>query len=243
MQVVRLIARGLLNSFRDPTAHKYQRTLPLPPVTTVRGLLAAAMDLPPEQADELPIEVAVARLRQETELFPSDQPGRAIDLWKYRKYKGGEFETSSILQRELLYRHDFEIYYRPTGNELTGTTIAQVLSDPAWALALGREDELIRIGSVEIVELREAEVQEFRDMLVPADMRRDGQLSESLQPGRHYVPPLVLTLPTRFIYDSKGVRTPAGRRVFSFLDRTAFSLKEPQSGAVDEERQRHILFA
>lgn len=243
MQAVRVTVKGMLNSFRDPTTHTYQRTLPLPPITTLRGLLAAAMGLPPEQADELPVEVAVARLRQEVNQFPSERPGLAIDLWKYRKYKGGEFETSSILQRELLYRHDYEIYYRSIGSNLSTATIAQVLSNPAWALALGREDELIRIGSVEFVELREAVVQRFRDMLVPADMRRDGRLADPLEPGRHYVPPLVLTLPTRFIYDSKGVRAPAGQRVFSFLDRTTFSLKEPQQGAIDEERQRHILFA
>jgi len=232
-----------MNSFRDPTTHTYQRTLPLPPVTTLRGVLAAAMDLSPEQADNLPVEVAVARRRQGTKPFLSDQSGRAIDLWKYRKYKGGKFETSSILLRELLYRHDYEIYYRPTGDHLTVTTIAQALSNPAWALALGREDELIRISAVEIVELKDTLVQTFRDTLVPADMRSDARLAERLEPRRHYLPPLVLTLPTRFTYDSRGVRTPAGQRVFSFLDHTAFSLKEPQQGAIDEERERHILFA
>jgi hypothetical protein len=200
------------------------------------------MDLPPDQADELPVEVAVARLRQEATLSLGNQSGQAIDLWKYRKYKGGEFETSSILQRELLYRHDYEIYYQSIGDNLATTTIAQALFSPAWALALGREDELIRIDSVQIIELKDAPVQIFRDALLPVDIRKEGRLAEPVEPGRRYLPPLVLTLPTRFVYDSKGVRTPAGPRVFSFLDRTAFSLKEPRKGFIDEERQRQILF-
>ena len=104
--------RGWFASFRDPLAHTYQRTFPLPPPTTLTGLLGAALGVAPEEADRLDVGVSVYRVRTATDM-ECQRSGRALDLWKYRKYKNGAFDTSAVLTRELLYRHDYDLYYLP----------------------------------------------------------------------------------------------------------------------------------
>lgn len=82
--------------------------------------------------------------------------GKANDLWQIRKYeskriaafnKGEEpspYKTAVIV-RELLYQAHFLIYLSFL-NSSDYDLIQKALYNPAWALSLGREDELIKMN-------------------------------------------------------------------------------------------------
>ena len=71
-------------SFRIPETHTFQKTLPLPPLTTIIGLLGAALGLSFAESMEFyhgnQIRVGVIGTSQST----------VNDLWKYRKIKSKE---------------------------------------------------------------------------------------------------------------------------------------------------------
>lgn len=148
---------GTVNSFRLPDHQTYHRTLPLPPKTTVAGLLGSALGLHPSEVNEhwlLTDRFKVAIRGRSEALFK--------DLWQYRKYtdkhinayfKGEEEEPyyRAVMVRELLYQSTFELYLFFDNTE-DYSIVKNALANPAWALSLGREDEVVKLTGLETVE-------------------------------------------------------------------------------------------
>jgi len=248
MRAVRVIVGSIFTSFRDPSTHKFQRTFPLPPLTTVKGFLGAALGLPPEVAIGLDVRAAVTAHHRQAR-STADAPGKATDLWKYDKYKSGQFDTKATVRRDLLYRRDFCLYLLPGTDGPTLEGLAEAVRNPKWALSLGRDDELVRVISVDIPELQEREVNQFVDMLLPFDFREHsgrpspGALNSFLSGGtRMLEPPLVISLPTGFAYDKKGVREITGLQPFTFVGAMPIVLPKPVGGAWDEHYERSLVF-
>ena len=103
-------AKASVASFRIPEAHTFQKTLPLPPYTTLIGLLGAALRLSFEEAcrwvEEHAIQMGVAGTHQ----------GDFKDLWKIQKIKNKKME-SSILLKEYLYDVSLQIVYGSSSQE------------------------------------------------------------------------------------------------------------------------------
>lgn len=247
MQVIRVLLGSLFTSFRDPTTHKFQRTLPLPPVTTVKGFLGAAMGKAPEEAINLPVEIGICTHKRPA-ICSADCTGNVTDLWKYDKYKSGKFDTKATVKRDILYRKDFALYFSSKDSILIDK-IFSALADPKWALSLGRDDELVKILDVRKLELEACKVNEFSETVLPFDYKDlcgkpSEEVVKSFTSGKISClePPLVVSLPSDFAYDNKGVREVSNLKAFTFVGSMPIVFCNSVDGVVDNEYGKQIVF-
>lgn len=229
MKALYLSARGVVNSFRQPDHHTFHKTLPLPPKTTVAGLIGAALGIGPEVVNEewlVNNRFSVAIRGQYEGMFK--------DLWQFRKYtpkhissyeKGEEDFPwfTSVTIRELLYALDCEIFIATQEHEDL-RILQQAFQNPAWALSLGRDDELINMKRIEIVELTTLSGRpSWSNTVMPFDVFSEGaSLDSSFILGKSSIDlmsyaPKVLKLPTQFEYDDKGERNPKDFKDYTFV--------------------------
>jgi len=209
-RVLGVTVRAPVASFRRPLDHNYQRTLPMPPPTTLLGIAGAALGLPDQSlwaADSPVRELKVSVLMD-------DVPGRARDMWTVLKIKHGRIAERSPYFRELLFKVRYTLLYG--GEEETLKKLAEAFEKPVYPLSLGREDELLVIESVEIKELQPGKPC-FKGTLLPGDVRQREGLRLQITPGLSFEPPLVEKLPLAFSIDKKGLRNPEWITPLSFL--------------------------
>lgn len=202
--------RAPVASFRRPLDHNYQRTLPMPPPTTLLGIAGAALGLSDRElwAPGSPV------LGLKVSVWMTEEPGRARDMWTVLKIKGGKIAERSPYFRELLFATRYTLFYG--GNENLLKLLQDRFRDPAYPLSLGREDEL---ALVEETALEEAEPGEprFRGTVLPVDIRQMSGIRPVLLPGGVLQPSVVDNLPTAFRVDARGVRSPKDPKAMSFL--------------------------
>jgi len=261
MKAVRISVSGYVNSFRVPTSHTHQATLPHPPRTTILGLMGAAFGLPPEKclckqySEKFFFSVIETTQNDEKgNKYVSQQAGVLTDLWKYRKYERGVFKTPSVLLRDGLYMHKWDIYIIPRQNENkndnekeeistpTLEEIVQAFENPKWCLSLGREDDLIRISECKIVELMPKKVSQLKRTIVQADFTSSGNFKINMaaieeymkKTGSKYVglkPAFTAKLPRYFIFEQNGARIGAEMVTYSFINSpVGFELQSPIDG-------------
>jgi CRISPR-associated Cas5-like protein len=202
--------RAPVASFRRPLDHNYQRTLPMPPPTTLKGIAGAALGLSDRElwAPDSPLRGL------KVSVWMEDEPGRARDLWTVLKIKNARIEARSPYFRELLFFTRYTLLYG--GDEALLQKLAQAFYDPVYPLSLGREDELLLVEAVQRVEAQPGEPR-FQGTLVPGDVRQRADLRPILQEGAVFTPPIVETLPLGFTIDAKGIRHPEAPMPVSFL--------------------------
>ena len=208
-QVLRVTVRAPVVSFRRPLDHNYQRSLSMPPPTTLLGIAGAALGLSDRELwspSSLLRDIKVA-------VWVDDEPGRARDMWTVLKIKSGKIAERSPYFRELLFSVRYTLIYG--GSELLLRQLEQAFYDPAYPLSLGREDELALIEKVALDDAVAGEPR-FRGTVLPIDIRRQ-PARPVLRPGIRFEPPVVETLPLRFSVDAKGIRHPEQPVTFSFL--------------------------
>jgi CRISPR-associated Cas5-like protein len=194
-------------SFRRPLDHNYQRTLPMPPPTTLLGLAGAALGLPEWElwSDLNPLRSVKVSVWMEAE------PGQARDMWTLLKIDKGKMNRSPYF-RELLFGARYTLVYG--GEETILQELERGFREPAFALSLGREDELVSVCAV-----RHQRAASGNSLLwgtvVPGDWRSLGA-RPVLHPGARLFPPVVERLPVRFEI-GKEVRHPRDYRFFTFL--------------------------
>lgn len=157
-------------SFRDPRFPGVSHGLPLPPPSTIRGLLAAATGTAPDES--VPFALA-ARSR-----------GEGIDLETYHPIaadgsnpaRGGRVPDGSATVRE---RHFL------TGVDVTlwipyphAERIRAALRRPVWPLRLGRSQDLVFIKAIQDVLLEPCEKALIGHALAPADGHDAAQAEE-----------------------------------------------------------------
>ncbi len=158
MRFLKIKCRGGFNSYRQPDFHTYHKTLPLPPKTTVAGLIGSAIGISPSEVNE----EWLLKDRFKMGIIGSNN-GQANDLWQIRKYESKQIKAyqsgkestpykTAVIVRELLYGSKITIYLTFDDNK-DFEIIKTALNFPKWALSLGREDELIRIDSIEDIDL------------------------------------------------------------------------------------------
>lgn len=117
--------------------------------------------------------------------------GKANDLWQIRKYEQktikafekGEVPTpykTAVIVRELLFGCKICLYFFLPDDD-DRELLMQGLGFPAWALSLGREDELIRIEQLKEVELEAVEGHFFMNTVIkhPLDYELDSEFMEN----------------------------------------------------------------
>ncbi|MBE3562734.1 MAG: CRISPR-associated protein Cas5 [Hydrogenibacillus schlegelii] len=215
-RALRLTLRAPLASFRRPLDINYQRTFPLPPPTTVFGLIGAALGLsehdlwrPDGPASALKIAV-----------WSEERPGRGEDLWTLLKLNKGKMQRSPYM-REILVdvRYTVVIGEAEAAASRPGSgwlgRLAKAFHDPMYPLSLGREDELAEVEAITFETVETGEPR-FHGTVLPFDVRQF-RLRPLLGSGERLVPPIVERVPLRFSVDKRGVRKPDHLTVMSFL--------------------------
>lgn len=194
-------------SFRRPLDHNYQRTLPLPPPTTLLGIAGAALGLPEWQLWSRLSPLSGLKVS----VWLEAEPGQARDMWTLLKIDGGTMKRSPYF-RELLFGARYTLVYGGEAKILQD--LEGAFHDPTFALSLGREDELVCVQEVRYQQATPGNPQLW-GTIVRGDLRNLGA-RPVLRPGTRLSPPIVERLPTRFEI-SKGVRHPQDHHFFTFL--------------------------
>lgn len=209
-RIVAVTVRAPVASFRRPLDHNYQRTLPMPPPTTLLGIAGAAVGLsdrelwdPNSPWRDLKVSV-----------WMDEEPARARDLWTVLKIKSGKIAERSPYFRELLFFVRYTLFYG--GPEKLLGQLKAAFQDPAYPLSLGREDELLLVEEIQL-DIAIAGTPRFKGTALPADIRTQSSIRPILKPGTYFEPAVVETLPLRFWVDAKGIRHPESLIPLSFL--------------------------
>lgn len=221
-RVLCVTVRAPVASFRRPLDHNYQRTLPMPPPTTLLGIAGATLGLSDRElwAQDSPLRQARVSVWMDAE------PGRARDMWTLLKIKGGKMERSPYM-RELLFFAHYTLLYG--GDETLLQQLERAFWDPAYPLSLGREDELVLVEELALETASNGESR-FRGTVLPGDIRQMA-IRPILQPGVRFEPPLVESLPLGFVVNVKGLRQPKHPTTLSFLP-LELEIEAPQISAL-----------
>lgn len=207
-RVLLVTVQAPVASFRRPLDHNYQRTLPMPPPTTLLGIAGAALGLSDRE-----LWAQNSPLRQvRVSVWTDKKPGRARDMWTLLKIKSGKMERSPYV-RELLFFMNYTIVYG--GDEPLLQELARAFQDPTYPLSLGREDELLWIEEV-VMGVASKGMPRFHGTALPCDIRKVS-VHPIIKPGIRFEPPIVETLPLSFIVDKKGIRHPERITTLTFL--------------------------
>ena len=224
MYLFRLKAFAVTASFRIPESHTFQQSLPLPPITTLIGLMGAAVGLSFEDAirfrDERGLRFGVIGRHQ----------GEFKDLWKYRKIKSGEV-ISDVLLREYITDLEVSLFI---ASEADGAVrqVRESFLFPRYALTAGNSDSLLKIREVgKVTRIDESPLSEFRNTVLPGDHTtnfapaidlKNTPITESIRA------PQVYLLPTAFNFS--GIERRVSRRKhFTFIG-SPVDLKKPITG-------------
>lgn len=133
--MIRVKLRAWTASFRFPTFQSgYQPTLPVPPPSTIQGILSAAKGKP----------VYLTELPYIGYIFRSS--GKGLDLEKI--YALGKVETD-IMKREFLYNAELYVYLPNEWKE--------AFKKPRYQLLLGRSSDLATVEEIVNINLGERE--------------------------------------------------------------------------------------
>lgn len=210
-------------SFRIPESHTFQQTLPLPPITTLTGLMGAAIGLSFEEA---------IFFREEKDILfgvIGSNKGEMKDLWKYNKVKSNE-SLKDVLIREFLT--DFSLNIAIASKEQTTLSgIRESFCNPKYALTLGNSDDLFKIIRVSpVVEAEKVECSTFENTVLAGDQTLDYESAIDLKntPITYRVrAPQVFLIPTSFNFKGEERRV-SKRQQFTFVG-SPIKLKQPLS--------------
>jgi len=226
---------SLTASFRSPETHTFHKTLPLPPKTTIIGMMGAALGLSLEETykfvEDKGFSVGVYGLNK----------GLMRDLWNYRKLTGKEKKYTeddiknrrqySILIREYLFDNLFIFYFGCNELEKLEHLRSAFLS-PVYPLTVGNSDDLLKIYKIgDIIEEKECKINKFEHTILPGDMslhsKNDIDFSQ-IPIVKTVNTPQVLLLPTKFVFEGDERRV-IERRKFTFVS-TPVKLKTDIDG-------------
>lgn len=227
MKFIRIKCFGCLNSFRQPDFHTYHKTLPLPPKTTVAGMIGSALGISPKSVNEEWLQNNRFQMG-----IVGKSNGKANDLWQIRKYESKQITAykkgtesapykTAVIVRELLYASEFTLYLH-FGNEKDYELVSTKIQNPEWALSLGREDELLLVQEIKQIDLEETTEISFCNTVLPIDFttipydivfKSDGISGNLLDEA-----PKSVKLPITFSYNNDtGAREANEFQIFSFI--------------------------
>lgn len=244
MKFIRIKCSGCLNSFRQPDFHTYHKTLPLPPKTTVAGMIGSALGISPEGVNEEWLQNNRFQMG-----IVGKNNGKANDLWQIRKYESKQIKAyqnatesapykTAVIVRELLYASEFALYLH-FENEEDFELVSSKIQNPEWALSLGREDELVLVEEIKQIDLNETTDISFCNTVLPIDFTMTPYdivlISDSISDNLLDEAPKSVKLPITFSYNNDtGAREASEFQTFSFIYNLPVKPKESK-GFYDEE--------
>lgn len=235
MRFLRIKCRGAFNSYRQPDFHTYHKTLPLPPKTTIAGLIGSALGVSPAEVNE----EWLLRDRFKMGIVGTNN-GQANDLWQIRKYESKQIKAyqtgkeatpykTAVIVRELLFQSEI-VLYLTFENESDFDAVRNALLSPEWALSLGREDELIKIESIDDIDLPLVNNQHsFKETVIAGDLAELDyklQLDTNLTGNLLKAAPKTVSLPVSFITQKDSeVRQGNDFRKFTYMGNLPILIK------------------
>lgn len=134
MKYLRILIEGWTASFRYPAfISGFQPTLPVPPLSTIYGLLSATKG-------ELvtPDETNVG--------FVFDYDAKAVDLETIYELKGLKGNKSNVAKREFLFNPSLYLY-------TDDLEFKKYFKNPAYPILLGRSSDLAIISEIKEIEM------------------------------------------------------------------------------------------
>lgn len=191
LEAVRIVLTAYTASFRVPHFVGHQLTLPVPPLSTVYGLISAA-----KGKWVMPNEVEWLGYRCEYESKGMDTEA----IWTVESKKPHDpprFETRNVIQREFLVLPRLTLYLP--------LNWAEVFRRPRYALLLGRTQDVATVESLELTKLEPADSGLVSGVLLPFELITRGNFSAWLH-----------SLPVAFADEPQ--RRPLRVQVFGVVD-------------------------
>jgi CRISPR-associated protein Cas5t len=149
MKVLRVYIKGWTASYRfPPFITEVQPTLPVPPLSTIYGIISAA-------AGRLigPKETSVG--------FVAPYKAKAKDLERiYEIGEGGKVQQTNVVNREFIHEPELYLY-------LTNLNLELDFLNPRYPLLLGRSYDLAFVKEVKTIELQSTKEAAFQYTLLP----------------------------------------------------------------------------
>ncbi|MCR4443406.1 MAG: CRISPR-associated protein Cas5 [Peptococcaceae bacterium] len=207
--------------FRIPETHTFQQTLPLPPPTTLVGLLGAAIGQS--------FEDAMLFCQQNNIRFgvQGRSQSRFKDLWKYQKIKTDGI-ISAVLLREMLA--GLELYLLVAAeDDLLLNDVREAIKNPVYALTAGNSDNLLKIRKIGPISSGQLVMSSNFEQTV---LKGDHSLNFETNIDIKRIPlvkdiyaPMIYLLPTEFEFKGTERRIKA-RAPYTFVD-IPIQLKNP----------------
>lgn len=226
-------AVAITASFRVPETHTFHQTLPLPPRTTIVGIIGAALGKKLADAhafvDQYEVQVSVC----------GKHKGIMKDLWNYRKLTNNEYSSDeirqrnhySVLIREYLFDNQFTFFFA-SENKDPLNIINDAFLSPYYALTAGNSDDLLKICTVsEVREIHPEKIYRFENTVIPGDVSRSYKHDIDLRKvpiTQTLYTPQVFLLPTKFEFKGDERRV-IERKPFTFIS-TPVTLSNPLDG-------------
>ena len=167
IRAVRIVLTAYTASFRVPHFVGHQLTLPVPPLSTIFGLLSAATG-----KWIMPDEVEWLAYRCTYESKGTDLEA----IFTVERAKPGEsarFVTRNVIQREFLSMPNLTLYLPPNWEN--------AFRQPRYALLLGRTQDVAGVMSISLTELRPINSGVVSGILLPFELVALNNVSAWLQ--------------------------------------------------------------
>lgn len=150
-------------SFRVPYTINVHFTYPVPPLTTLKGLVAAALGYPADHLDplkDLSFGVAVEDHGNLLETYSR------IIKWDRRKPEQG---MRTLVMKQKLHRPTYRVYVGGEWERMKEIGVA--LENPTFPLFLGESDDIVEVSEIELHRASE-ELVAVLNCCVPVDCGR-----------------------------------------------------------------------
>lgn len=170
MNLYRIKITSWTSSFRYPNMISgFQPSLPVPPFSTIFGLISAAIG-----------DYFIPK-NNFSFGFAFNSKGKTVDLETIYQMSGKLTAiTSNVIKREVLFDNELIIYFTQNQNE-----ILRAFENPYFQLLLGRSGDLATVTEIKEVKIEErSKLSNLKGTLIPF--------------GKHFVPAPIQALPIYF---------------------------------------------
>jgi CRISPR-associated protein Cas5t len=191
IEAVRVTITAYTASFRVPHFVGYQLTLPVPPLSTIYGLISAAAGrwVLPQEVEWLAYRCEYESKAVDTEAIHAVERPKPSDF--------ARFVTRNVLPREFLVMPRLTLYLPPEWES--------PFRCPRYSLLLGRTQDVATVEGVKRVHLRQVSGGKVSGVLLPFELVAKGNVSAWLQ-----------NLPVAFT--DEPLRQPMRTEIFGIVD-------------------------
>lgn len=186
MKAIRLKLYQNLVNYKKPTSFQLKETYPLPPYSTVSGMIHFAcgfkeykdMDISIQGKHHSKVNDLYTRYEFAGAAYEEGRHNIKIPSKEINKKTGKEVEKSygvirGVATCELLVDVELLIHIKPKDESLIDVIYGK-LKSPQEYLSIGRREDIVRIDEVKVVDIKEVEVEEDKsleyDAYIPLNM-------------------------------------------------------------------------